>query len=63
MSDLIEDAKGWGKCKTCLYRNTVEYNRVNNCDYILITGHKRPSPGGLECTVYERDTRKGAKKR
>lgn len=41
------------KCKTCEYR-WLELGGNNwCCDYICITGKRRPCPPGEKCTVYE----------
>lgn len=43
------------KCKTCMYRNND--NRFGNCNYILITGHRRGCPAD-QCDKYEPGTPK-----
>ena len=41
------------KCSTCKYSFHVsEGNGDRICQYILIEGHRRPCPGGAECTAY-----------
>ena len=43
------------KCSTCKYSCRISFEGGDRfCQYILITGHRRPCPGGNECTVYER---------
>ena len=49
------------KCTTCIYRTGEnlfcgEYSM--KCDYLKITGKRRPCEPGEECTVYERGKRR-----
>lgn len=39
------------RCKNCTYHGTLNGNTVT-CDYIGVTGHRRPCPAGPECTYY-----------
>lgn len=41
------------KCKTCEYRWLEMGAHIWCCDYICITGKRRPCPPGRNCTVYE----------
>lgn len=50
------------KCKKCIYRAFITSGSmtgsVYGCQYILITGKKRPCKPGKNCTVYEKRGRK-----
>lgn len=42
------------KCSTCKYSCRISFEGGDRfCQYILITGRRRPCPGGNECTVYD----------
>lgn len=41
------------KCGSCKY-GYMHMNFGPYCDYILLTGHRRPCPPGEECTAYEK---------
>ncbi len=52
------------QCRTCLYKAAggegLKYSY--SCEYILLTGHKRPSPPSPHCTAYRKfnkEERKG----
>lgn len=40
------------RCKSCFYGALLD-GSVTICDYISITGHRRPCPPGAECTCYK----------
>lgn len=35
------------RCKGCKYHN----REIDCCEYLILTGHKRPCPPGDQCTV------------
>lgn len=42
------------KCSSCKYSCRMSCESGDRfCQYILITRHRRPCPGGNECTVYD----------
>lgn len=43
-------------CKTCFFYRAA--GRDWTCDYLLITGCRRPCPGGRDCTVYKKRTKR-----
>ena len=46
------------KCSSCKYSCRISCEGGDRfCQYILITGHRRPCQGGSECTVYEKGKR------
>lgn len=46
------------KCSSCKYSCRISCEGGDRfCQYILITGHRRPCPGGSKCTVYEKGKR------
>lgn len=46
------------KCSTCKYNCRLSFEDGDRfCQYILITGHRRPCSVGDECTVYEKSKR------
>jgi len=48
--------------KNCVYGyKTSSETGCLYCQYILVTGHRRPCPPGQDCTVYERGKRKTPK--
>jgi hypothetical protein len=43
------------KCSSCKYSCRISCEGGDRfCQYILITGRRRPCPGGDECTAYEK---------
>lgn len=52
---------GVEKCKDCIYSAQIECGHAICCDYILITGHRRPCHPGRECTVQIRKTKRKSK--
>lgn len=47
-------------CKNCKYYYSIAQNERSNfgiCQYLLMTGKRRPCKGGENCTVKERKTR------
>lgn len=56
------------KCLTCKYsgalssRTDVSALRNTYCNYIGITGIKRPCKAGKDCTVYEKRTKENKQK-
>lgn len=45
-----------GKCWRCKYHSPTMLSKDSEqqaaCLYILLEGHRRPCPGGEECTVF-----------
>lgn len=48
-------------CDACIYRKNLTSGAITYCDYICMTGNKRPCPAGDGCTV--RTTRRVYRKR
>lgn len=50
------------KCKKCFYSGPVNFivddKRLYSCDYLILTGARRPCPAGNTCTVYSPGNRK-----
>lgn len=60
-----EQKKAKEKCSKCRYSTLIYKDRGGGlmvCDYMLITGHRRPCKGGLSCTVIE-PRKRGRKKK
>lgn len=45
------------RCRKCYYGSMAGSFNMPTCDYILITGKKRPCHGGEECTVFREGRR------
>lgn len=46
------------QCRKCLYRYVSACNEVCFCNYILLTGKRRPCEPSPNCTVYKPYTQK-----
>lgn len=54
---MDEEYKPCKRCRKCYYSGPVDIGwgkvyPLYSCDYLLITGHRRPCPAGDACTVY-----------
>lgn len=50
------------KCTKCFYAGPTELSidgkKLYSCDYMILTGARRPCPAGNDCTVYSARSRK-----
>lgn len=41
------------RCSSCIYHGDIAAGGITYCDYLYLTGHRRPCPGWEACTVYK----------